>query len=172
MTPEYIDFVKSLAKSGEDILASLTPEKCHMLHMAVGISGEVAELMDASSVENAAEELGGIEFYFTGLKYLSPVYQYYQLSPRIDRAPSTRELSIAAGKVLDQVKKHVVYNKDNLPEIANALADFENEMGTFYDSLGDRQRIISKNIDKLKVRYSAGYSDKAAQERADKKEGE
>jgi hypothetical protein len=43
----YTHMVKVLAKPGADIVASLTPETAHLLHMAVGVSGEAGELLDA-----------------------------------------------------------------------------------------------------------------------------
>lgn len=76
-----IDFEKmvtALAKPGEQIIAELTPEKAHQLHMAVGVSGESGELLDAIKkaviynkpldVENVIEELGDLEFYMEGLR--------------------------------------------------------------------------------------------------------
>lgn len=78
---EFLDFkhmVAALAKSGRAIIESLTPDKAHALHMAVGISGEAGELLDAvkKSViynkpidrENIVEELGDLEFYMEGLR--------------------------------------------------------------------------------------------------------
>jgi hypothetical protein len=67
--------VKQLAKPGEAILASLTPVKAHLLHMAVGVSGEAAELIEAFSItpsgqvdrENLVEELGDLKFYIEGM---------------------------------------------------------------------------------------------------------
>lgn len=108
--------VAALAKPGADIVASLTPEKAHSLHMAVGISGEAGELIDAIKKaaiynkpldrENVVEELGDIEFYMEGLR---------------------QGLGIT------------------------------------------RDETITHNKKKLSVRYAGGkYSDKAAQERADK----
>lgn len=77
----YGEMVKNLAKDGEEILKSLTPEKCHLLHMAFAIGGEVGELSDsikkfifynkpitAEMVDNWKEELGDIEFYLEGLR--------------------------------------------------------------------------------------------------------
>lgn len=74
----FEDMVAGLAKPGEAILATLTPEKIHLLHMAVGISGEAGELLDAIKkfvvynkdldVENVIEELGDMEFYMEGLR--------------------------------------------------------------------------------------------------------
>ena len=70
--------VAALVKPGADILASLTPIKCNTLHMAVGISGESGELLDAIKKavmynkpldrENVIEELGDLEFYMEGLR--------------------------------------------------------------------------------------------------------
>lgn len=74
----HADLVSALAKRGEDIVASLTPEAAHALHMAVGVSGEAGELLDAVKKyaiyvkpvdrENVVEELGDIEFYLQGLR--------------------------------------------------------------------------------------------------------
>lgn len=75
---KHNEMVKALAKSGQLIIDELTPEKAHQLHMAVGISGEAGELIDAvkkSAIynkpldrENVIEELGDIEFYMEGLR--------------------------------------------------------------------------------------------------------
>lgn len=77
MNSKFKDMVKTLAKPGEDILQSLTAEKANLLHMAVGISGEAGELLDAIKkhviynkpldTENVVEELGDIMFYMEGL---------------------------------------------------------------------------------------------------------
>ena len=116
---EHKLLVAALAKPGEDIVDSLTPDGAHLLHMAVGIAGESGELLDAIKkaviyckpidVENVVEELGDLEFYMEGLR----------------------------------------------------------------DRLGiTRQQTLQANVAKLSKRYKAGsYSDKAAQERADKAPG-
>ena len=72
------DMVSALAKNGQDIILDLTPTKAHVLHMAVGVSGEAGELLDAIKkhviynteidLENVIEELGDIEFYLEGLR--------------------------------------------------------------------------------------------------------
>lgn len=74
----HSEMVTALAKPGEDILASLSPEDCHLWHMASCIPGEAGELFDAvkKSViyrkeidrENVVEELGDLEFYMEGLR--------------------------------------------------------------------------------------------------------
>lgn len=74
----HAEMVQALAKPGADIVASLTPETAHLLHMAVGVSGEAGELLDAVKkaavynkpidLANVVEELGDLEFYMEGLR--------------------------------------------------------------------------------------------------------
>jgi NTP pyrophosphatase (non-canonical NTP hydrolase) len=73
----YNDFVRLLAKKPEHIIADLTPDSAHLLHMAVGVSGESGELLDAikkSAIynkpldkDNVLEELGDLMFYMQGI---------------------------------------------------------------------------------------------------------
>ena len=112
VTAEYPDFVSSRTKQLDNTTQN-------MLHMAVGISGEAGELLDAIKKiwvynkepdwQNITEELGDLLFYIQGM--------------------------------------------------ANILGD----------SLAE---LMKSNMEKLKKRYPTGYSDAAAQARADKKEGE
>ena len=72
------ELVRKLAKDGQAIIDDLTPDKAHVLHMAVGISGEAGELLDAIKKyvmynntldrENVIEELGDLEFYMEGVR--------------------------------------------------------------------------------------------------------
>lgn len=111
----FEDMVSALAKPGDAIIESLTPGKAHQLHMAVGISGEAGELLDA-------------------------------------------------------IKKCVIYNKPlDLENVIEELGDLEFYMEGLRQGLGiTRAQTIRANVQKLGQRYSQGYSDKAAQERADK----
>jgi len=112
------DMVKDLVKPGGEILSMLVPSEVNMIHMSLGLAGEVGELVDAikksviyqnMDMENVIEELGDIEFYMEGLR---------------------QQLSIS------------------------------------------REQVLEANILKLRKRYQNGYSDKAAQARADKNSGE
>jgi NTP pyrophosphatase (non-canonical NTP hydrolase) len=77
-TLEYKEMVKDLAKPGLDIIVNISPESMNMLHMAVGVSGEAGELLDAIKKvaiynkdvdrDNVVEELGDLEFYMEGLR--------------------------------------------------------------------------------------------------------
>lgn len=116
ITVDYSKFVMALAKPGAEIVKELSPLQAHLLHMAVGVSGEAGELLDAVKKAviyqkpldraNVVEELGDLEFYMQGLR---------------------TALSIS------------------------------------------REEVLEANVAKLQKRYqSLTYSNKAAQERADK----
>ena len=76
-TTPYQQFVNSIVKPGDEIVRQLTPQQAHLLHMAVGVSGEAGELLDAVkkhcvyqkpiNIEHVVEEAGDILFYLTGL---------------------------------------------------------------------------------------------------------
>lgn len=75
---EHASMVCALVKPGSDILDTLSPEKCDLLHMTIGLSGESGEMLDAIKKhivynkeldrENVIEELGDIEFYLEGIR--------------------------------------------------------------------------------------------------------
>ena len=74
----HSEMVAGLAKSGDTIAAEMTGPDAHLLHMAVGISGEAGELLDAIKkrviyrkdldLDNVIEELGDLEFYLEGIR--------------------------------------------------------------------------------------------------------
>lgn len=176
---EFNDMVRSLVKPGEAILETLTPAKCNVIHMAVGIAGECIEAQGFTDQQNLLEELGDIEFYLAGLLL---ELLHFDASYRNDYSPSTirgplDELVHCGGEVLDMVKKYVIYNKPFVemePKIVAALKDLRNALNTVYALHGiSREDAINANINKLlkgkNARYSAGsYSDSQAQARADK----
>lgn len=75
---DFAAMVAQLSKPGDSIRNELTPKQAHLLHMAVGISGEAGELLDAVKkhaiyqksldVTNVVEELGDLEFFMEGLR--------------------------------------------------------------------------------------------------------
>jgi NTP pyrophosphatase (non-canonical NTP hydrolase) len=74
---QHREFVRKLCKAGSVIAEELTPEDCHRLHMAIGISGEAGELLDAVKkatiyrkpldIANIVEECGDLLFYISGI---------------------------------------------------------------------------------------------------------
>lgn len=75
-----------------------------------------------------------------------------------------------AGELVDAIKKAVIYRKPiDLENVVEELGDLEFYMEGLRQSLGIvRAETIVHNINKLTIRYAAGYSDRAAAERADK----
>lgn len=77
----HSDMVRKLKKPGLTILHQLNAGQMDALHMAVGVSGEAGELLDAVKKlsiyqkpldealrANIIEELGDLEFYMEGLR--------------------------------------------------------------------------------------------------------
>lgn len=78
MESSYEEFVMNLKKSGKDIQENLSISDYDIIHMAMGLAGEVGELVDAVKkatiynqkidMENIKEELGDLEFYMEGMR--------------------------------------------------------------------------------------------------------
>lgn len=91
----YSEMVRRLAKSGRDIIADMTHLDAEKLHMAVGISGEAGELLDAVKKgaiygkcydrANIIEELGDLEFYMEGLRQAFEITRDETLSQNINK---------------------------------------------------------------------------------------
>lgn len=76
-----------------------------------------------------------------------------------------------AGELLDAIKKAVIYRRDlDRENVIEELGDLEFYMEGVRQAIGvSRESVLEANYEKLsKKRYKNGYSDKAAQERADK----
>ena len=112
---DFKEMVTDLAKDGAVIAQQMTSNDAHIMHMAIGVSGESGELLDA-------------------------------------------------------IKKRVIYRKDlDMENIVEELGDLEFFMEGLRQGLGiTREETIEANMAKLGKRYSDGYSDEAAQARADK----
>lgn len=111
----HASLVHSLSKDGGAIRDEMTAQSAHLLHMAIGVSGESGELLDA-------------------------------------------------------VKKHTIYNKDlDRDNVVEEIGDIEFYLEGLRRTLNiSREETLEANIAKLEKRYGKTYSDKKAQERADK----
>jgi NTP pyrophosphatase (non-canonical NTP hydrolase) len=93
--PTFEAMVAGLAKPGQTILDSLTPLKIDLLHMAVGVSGEAGELLDAVKAHvfyckpldltNVIEELGDMEFYMEHMRALLKITREETLAGNINK---------------------------------------------------------------------------------------
>lgn len=79
-------------------------------------------------------------------------------------------ISGEAGELLDAIKKNWIYNKPlDRENVIEELGDLNFYMQHLQNVLGiSDATIIEHNFNKLRVRYKNGYSDAAAQARADK----
>lgn len=181
----HAEMVKVLAKPGETIRQTCTPHQCHMIHMAIGLSGEVGELMDAVifdplNKENILEELGDIEFYYQGLAqeitdyneiYCSSIRLY--APQRISVSEAIIKSSIKASQILDVIKKYYIYQKDyDKKSLVAFMCKLQCLLQVIREYNGfSREDTRVHNISKLSIRYkNFQYSDEAAQNRADKGE--
>lgn len=180
----YNGFVLLKAKQGEAIIADLTPMKAHLLHMAVGVMGEVCELIDHKTEENFLEECGDIEFFLQGMttgnnnigwhEYYRGVSVHSIFEPSMPLSDVCGEMLLAAGRMLDLVKKFTIYDKPPAyVEITREWNNIHNCLDWIY-ILKDtpREKIIAANVDKLNKRYVKGFSNQEAQQRNDKPEGD
>lgn len=131
---DYADMVGKLAKPGEDIVSGLDAEKAHLLHMAVGLSSEVGELMEIRMLaaygkevdtDHLVEEIGDVMFYLQGLcagcgcsKGVASVVSIaedcgkeFLEEPEWEHTRLVCELTVSSGKILNFVKKSAVYGR-------------------------------------------------------------
>lgn len=188
MNLTHPELVAALAKPGNDILASLTPEKVDMWHAATGISGEAGEITEALfsfelsdrtelDLENLIEEMGDMEFYLQQLRTNVGITREFLYEQRFDFYQSDQPMvvaaliNMAASQILDQVKKHVVYNKPlDRDALTVALFRMECQLIIMRSLSGVKlETVLDQNIAKLSVRYAGmKYTDADAQNRADK----
>lgn len=197
-TEEHVAMVATLAKDGDAILETMTRNKMHIMHMAIGIVGEAGEIMEALHTDllksyderrnNLIEELGDYEFYLEGFRQGIDV-TYTDLTTQTattdDKTGNQycRDMSILlamhSAHLLDCVKKYCIYNKPELPmvklgehmfHIEHALREIREFIDISRGAILAANTIkLTKGTDKIKPRYEGGvYSDNAAQERADK----
>lgn len=166
-SPSYTEFVKSRAK--------WLPSFAEDLHHAMtGICGEAIELSYAKGPANEREEFGDLEFYIRhawlalGRWGVQTCHEPY--IPANRQGHPLDELVRTAGDLLDMSKKIWIYNKDPaLVCIQPALEYFEGCMNEVSAAMGYKRREArADNERKLTLRYPLGYTDAAANLRADK----
>lgn len=181
MKERHTTLVKALAKDGDLIINGLIPSSAHLLHMAVGLSGEVGELIENrltnGTHENRVEEFGDIEFYYNGI-----INQFKGISREIQPDVNINfegdslhllHLSMSASNLLDVIKKFAIYESPlNLTKLTFELHEVRRALINLYHVYGiTLGQAIEANIRKLRVRYESGtFTNEQAQLRADKSE--
>lgn len=191
--------VAALAKNPDALLDDLNPDSAHLWHMATGIAGEVIEFMEALrgyiSITHDAktadewkemrtkrrahviEEMGDIFFYCEGVRAALGLPNPDHKDSLIDE--TGLGILVSAGEILDLSKKHAVYAKplsdEHLEAIQHHLNIIHTALIQTIGSLhGATYHVVMEALDEKlnKKRYPNGYSNEAAQERADKAEGD
>lgn len=174
----YSDMVSKLAKPGTEILETLDPLKCHMIHMCLGIAGEYGELeFELEALKdgvlnhnNIVKEFGDLEFYLEGLRQAFNIERYD--GARHKTSESLMAYTGSIGILIDIIKKGIAYNKDfPLDKLKNAFNDVECLLEYLRRTAGvSRTETIDMNMEKLAERYNNFvYSDNAAVKRVDVK---
>lgn len=191
----YKQHLATLIKSPSEILDTLNPYKVNLLHMVIGLTGELAELAAAHDKDNYLEEFGDSAFYLTGTKMALDTYpewvyaqSSYASSTDVDsfnfvprcykytqKVHWKSQCVIVGGEILDMIKKHCIYNKPitsrwcyDMAQHIHALEHLLEENAAECEGWTVEDVRIA-NIVKLAKRYpELNYTDTAAQERADK----
>jgi hypothetical protein len=161
MSPtDYAQFVRARFKLMPTRLESL-------MHVSVGLAGEWLELLSARTLDHRIEECGDCEFYIQA--------GYNLVGEPLRREPplvfNTDAWAEDAATPLDMVKKAWVYNKPfDEALFAAALLRVQLNLEYYYSRYVTvaRDAVIDANVKKLSKRFPTGYSDDAAQARADK----
>lgn len=154
----------------------------NMLHAAIGMIGEAVELGRAATAENFLEELGDFGFYH---EHFWLATQQLSLPPLL--IPGSQKLNFTfneasnflvdgSGTILDCVKKMWVY-QEPFEKRAAAVGVAWWQLSQALDVIAEVMRVSwldvrLDNVRKLEKRFPTGYSNAAAQARADKPEGE
>jgi hypothetical protein len=190
------EFVLVLAKSGAAILADwmavpveeiignplyvVATRRIHIWHMSTGVTGESLELLEYKLLGESAsgvpqEELTDALFYAVGMaKYIGIAqWQFWADHDCVDEADddSVEYYVLQAAQLDDLLKKYNVYfDQEKLIEVQAQWKYFMRTLiHRIYKEFGSLQEAIDFNVDKLSKRYEGiQYSNKAAQERADK----
>lgn len=193
----YTDMVAGLAKKGEDILDKMSSMKMHLLHMAIGMSGEVGELLEIHHKAMTAdipeyeidrahvlEELGDFAFYLEGWgigwsqvyggRFPAPIHVGAQGLPERNGELIT-QLTVSAAHILDIAKRYAIYGKPLNdyklhPELLRRTACVSEDFANLMDHFGfSTEEVQRANKRKLWERYQQWkYSDDRAHARADK----
>lgn len=179
---DYRTFVASRSKAPGQILTTLNLDKVDLLHAAWGIAGEVMEYYLAPNQSNKIEELHDIGFYIQMIEN-----RFGEVSVQLPPEPVKSDnefmaeyrnpyldLLNKANTFFDLAKKFVIYNQAEKQDmLVEAFAQFKCQWAVDLRKQGitiEEANLLNQS--KLIKRYSNGYSDKAAAERADKPAGE
>lgn len=181
-TPEtltYPQFVESRFKSPSQTahdMGMVAPYEAAFSHAAIGLAGELLETFLADSRENFLEELGDTCFFYVALCNMHGIRHTEVLIPTgISPRKAFQDCLRHANWLMDHAKKTLMYRKtlpdhDTMVEQITALGGYL--LSYIYQNGLTLEYLEDQNTAKLTKRYATGYSNEAAQQRADKPQGE
>lgn len=144
------EFVRKLCKAGSVIAEELTPDDCHRLHMAIGISGEAGELLDSIKkatiyrkpldIANIVEECGDLLFYISGMLDSIGVDIESAMSANVSKLSIRYGKSYSDKSAVERLDKMPTLDKDHGSEIKKPEPDEDfNEIVPRACSLDDEE---------------------------------
>jgi len=186
MNQEKVNFGQMVTNLFKADSHSFNTDAAAIMHSAVGIMGEVIELVNSSDRDNVIEEAGDLEFYIESLlqSIKFDVTDMHTLDSKRAMVAAhegpvyiPETLIASAAEILDYTKKAWVYHKPMEGglrlAIAASLGTLCGALQRFYAEEGlNHADILAANQEKLAKRYPDGvYSNQHAQSRLDKQEG-
>lgn len=165
----YQEFVASRVKW-------LATPQLNLVHCAMGLLGECVEYREARLPSHILEENGDLEFYY------EHAYQSIQKAGILRTVPIGRDefriierdpeywITHWSAEFHDFAKKAFIYNKPlETLDFSGCLVRIQLCLNVLANKIHmTREQIQGFNQSKLEERYPTGYSDAAAQARADK----
>lgn len=175
MINKFTTMVSHLAKPGEDLLEEWTPAKASAVHMLVGLYDEWEEVKSYTDEENLIEEAGDFLFYLTGLAQDLEIEFDLKIKKGFEPGSPVNFVELTTA-----VKRHLFYNKpldkDDLSQLFVKVRDCVLLKVIVETSLEEHEAldaVLAANYHKLwEKRYPNGYSNDAANKRADKLDSE
>lgn len=166
----YSEFVRSKFKPGEKIAAEMTPHKAALLDVETYIFVNHSESLDLAKKYAIYNKRNDSSRYVMSPQRLEKFANFTPTPQQAELLHAAIGLAGEAGELLDAVRKHVFdgqpLDRDNVVEEMGDLCFYLQAAMQVVNAF--RYEIEQENQAKLSKRYEAGYSDKAAQERADK----
>jgi NTP pyrophosphatase (non-canonical NTP hydrolase) len=153
-------------------IAKITSNKLNYTHMALGLAGEVGELVECVGTDlkfdvdkpNLGEELGDLYWYLANIANMLHIDIPEDLQVDVPNVECIDFLIIKVGELVDLIKRYMAYNKEIdrtkatllICDIRLALLVFEKT----YELNG--ADIRTRNINKLRARFPEKFSDELA----------
>lgn len=186
---QYTLFTIGIIKPGKEILSNLNPDQAHMIHMLLGLAGELGEVkshLDNKPIwdkEGITLELGDLLFYLSSIFYAIDPASHYSMNGILKNCLASRRspqdegarideyfgnLMQSSLDMIDALKKSIIYGKDIVDIIVYPKRIYNYYIKLVY-SLGiSLDNIIEQNVAKLSERYPSGkYTDGDALNRKD-----